>query len=318
MEKISELKRNIQGKARFLAESVADIPSDCLTGKHSQCPLHGGKNDFRFDDKTGLGSWICTCGHGDIFDLVMQSRKCSFSDAMHLISEALNGAPALPALERIDAKVKERDIEKNRRSMEQLWHSAKPLTIGDPAHTYLSRTRRITISQFNCLRFHECAPYKIDETTERHPSLLAAFIKDGQMVQVQRTALTLDGHKAFEKPGDKRLMPGWTLASGGAVRLFEPFDVLGVAEGVETALAAKQLTGIPTWACLTAKLLEKVVVPNTVREVVIFADNDQSQTGQNSAATLALRLTAEDRQVRIMTPNVCGTDFADLVLRGKI
>src|ERR1700759_3910196 len=36
----------------------------------------------------------------------------------------------------------------------------------------------------------------------------------------------------------------------GAVRLAEPKDALGLAEGVEDALAAIQLVGVPCWACL--------------------------------------------------------------------
>src|SRR5438105_7392910 len=36
-----------------------------LTNKHGPCPLCGGKDRFRFDDKDGEGSYICgQCGAG--------------------------------------------------------------------------------------------------------------------------------------------------------------------------------------------------------------------------------------------------------------
>ena len=39
---------------------------------------------------------------------------------------------------------------------------------------------------------------------------------------------------------------------GAAVRLFEPTDTLGLAEGIETAIAAHELFGVPTWAAISA------------------------------------------------------------------
>ena len=35
------------------------------------CPMCGGKDRFRFDDKGGRGTWICSqCGAGDEIELV--------------------------------------------------------------------------------------------------------------------------------------------------------------------------------------------------------------------------------------------------------
>jgi putative DNA primase/helicase len=67
--------------------------------------------------------------------------------------------------------------------------------------------------------------------------------------------------------------------------------VLGVAEGIETALAAYAVARIPVWCCISAGLLECVDVPDSVRHVVIFADLDRSGTGLRSAEVLAERLS---------------------------
>ena len=47
------------------------VPAKALTNRHGPCPVCGGKDRFRFDDKGGRGTWICsTCGAGDGIELV--------------------------------------------------------------------------------------------------------------------------------------------------------------------------------------------------------------------------------------------------------
>jgi putative DNA primase/helicase len=91
-------------------------------------------------------------------------------------------------------------------------------------------------------------------------------------------------------------------------------DTLGIAEGIETALAASQLFHLPVWACLNAGLLQKWEPPKTVKRVVIFADNDPSYAGQAAAYGLAYKLqSAFDVEVR--TPDNPGDDWNDILCR---
>ena len=78
-------------------------------------------------------------------------------------------------------------------------------------------------------------------------------------------------------PGRKGTVGRDQWLGSGAVQLAPPLDgKLGLAEGVETALAATELTGVPCWATLGAKRLHQIDIPAGVREVVIFADNDEA------------------------------------------
>ena len=46
-----------------------------LSGKHCPCPICGGNDRFRFDDKDGRGTFFCShCGAGDGVSLVMSLK----------------------------------------------------------------------------------------------------------------------------------------------------------------------------------------------------------------------------------------------------
>jgi hypothetical protein len=84
--------------------------------------------------------------------------------------------------------------------------------------------------------------------------------------------------------------------NGAAVRLFEATEELAISEGIETGIALHLATGKPVWAGLNAGNLEKLWLPDTVRKVCIYADNDADGdfAGQAFAFALARRLKREE------------------------
>jgi phage/plasmid primase-like uncharacterized protein len=62
-------------------------------GRHVDCPLsHGGKNDFRFFyDAEETGKAICTCGHFDVFQLLMIANDWSFHEMLSQVHNYLYG-----------------------------------------------------------------------------------------------------------------------------------------------------------------------------------------------------------------------------------
>jgi hypothetical protein len=116
-----------------------------------------------------------------------------------------------------------------------------------------------------------------------------------EIIAVQRTELTWDGTKAVSVPR-RTVGP----LRDGAVRIAEATDMLGLAEGVETALAAWQLSKIPCWASLGAGRMHNVRIPDTVRELHIFADDDPA--GRSAAERTSTRHIAEGRCVLTRFP----------------
>ena len=80
--------------------------------------------------------------------------------------------------------------------------------------------------------------------------------------------------------------------SGAAIRLTAVSEVLGIAEGLETALAASELFEVPVWSCVSAQGIESFEPPAGVNEIVIFSDNDANFAGQKAAFARAEILTS--------------------------
>lgn len=75
-----------------------------------------------------------------------------------------------------------------------------------------------------------------------------------------------------------------------------------------------QLASVPCWACLSAGRMHRVTVPAGVRELHIFADNDEAGRAAAERAAYANRFR---RVVLRYPPDGC-KDWNDaLVARGK-
>jgi putative DNA primase/helicase len=143
---------------------------------------------------------------------------------------------------------------------------------------------------------------------DRKSMVVGVQAPDGKIIAIQQTWLTPDGEKA----SPKRLTTG-NLGTG-AVRLGAPARIMGLAEGVETALSAMQMTGGTVGASLGSTRLHSVELPTEVEEVHIFVDNDEpGRTGARRAADIH---TSIGRKVYLRSPpDQCGdwNDFLNLI-----
>jgi putative DNA primase/helicase len=280
------------------------VDSSFLTDKHKPCPVCGGENRFRFDDKDGRGTYFCShCGAGDGFSLLMNLKGWDFRTTAREVEQIVGTVPAGKPAPVFDDEAKIKVLNR-------AWSESSPLLDGDGAMHYLTGRGLHVELPMPVLRLHPGLAYRDGgEVLGRFPALMALVTgPDGKGVTLHRTYLQ-DSRKA-PVPSPKKLMPGKPI-KGAAIRLHPAGDVLGVAEGIETALAARQLFNVPTWSCISAAGIESFIPPKEVRKVIIFGDNDVSGTGQAAAWALAKRLIAAGMPVEVRLPKQIGTDWAD-------
>lgn len=183
-----------------------------------------------------------------------------------------------------------------------LWHAAEPIA-GTLGERYL-RERGISHPLPPSLRFRPDVRYPLAGTIL--PAVIAAVQRpDRTVVAVQATFLTLRGRKA---PVSAPRITTGSLGTG-AVRLAHAAETLGLAEGVENALSAIEMTGTPCWATLGAQRLPRLTLPDIVRRVVIFADRDA--TGELHAGLAATAYSRQGRSVEIKWPPGDAPDWND-------
>jgi len=206
------------------------------------------------------------------------------------------------------------------------WEAAQHITDSNPAGLYLAR-RGLALqgTAHHALRYVPDLEYwDGPRSCGRHPAMLALVTApSGAPVALHRTYLTRGGHKA-QLPIVKKLTGTSGPMAGAAIKLHAPRlhgeelrIALGVAEGIETAIAAEQIAGIPVWPCVSATGLASFSPPAGLQALYVFADNDASGTGQKAAAELAQRAARAGLVVRILTPRETGTDWADWLASNK-
>lgn len=189
----------------------------------------------------------------------------------------------------------------------RLWRAAAALA-DSPAEQYL-RSRGIVQTSPD-LRFHGKTPLGPKGAVRFLPAMLAAVRTDLGVIAVHRTFLDSKTARlaAMERP--KRALGG---LGRGAVRLSSPRGGrLGLAEGVESALSAMQLFGIPCWATLGNERFGLVTIPESVRELHLFVDHDAGGMLAEERAREAYAF--EGRRIVTRCPDRPGEDWNDVLV----
>jgi len=280
-----------RGKWRSILSSFID--DFYLDGNHHSCPLCGGEDRFRFDDKDGSGSYYCNqCGAGTSIHLLSEFLHISYAEAWRKVEAVAGKAVASTPKGEVDYVGR----------IKRILSTVKPIAHGDEVWRYL-QSRGIKNPASNL------GIGKIGELT----TMVGRFAKGNKLAGLHVTFLK-DGKKV---EGKNRQMFGIDqhALAGAAVRLhtLNGTSRLLIAEGVETALSAHQLWGVPCWAAGSATMLAKIEVPDFVTEVIVAGDNDSSFTGQAAAYTLAQRLRRDKKSVIVRLPENADKDWNEII-----
>lgn len=288
------------------------LPEVALSGKHTSCPLCGGVDRFRWDNKEGRGTYFCgQCGAGNGFDLAMKYTDKSFgevaSEIDRIVGNVKADAPARPPM----------TDEQRVRALRSVWADSRPVVKGDLVDKYLSSRGIGEVVYPKALRFS--AALKDGEGGVRPCMIALVGVYGEKPCTLHRTYLRPDGLAKAEMGAPRKLMPG-EIPDGVCVQLSEwTGGPLGIAEGIETAMAASALYEIPVWSAINANLMAKWFPPADCTEVAVFGDNDPKYGGQAAAYALAHKLAVKGVDVTVHIPSVEGQDWADvLALRARL
>jgi putative DNA primase/helicase len=294
------------------------IPENVLRNKHGPCPLCGGKDKFRFDHaQRGKGSFWCnSVKSGDGFALLHHVFGWDFHEARNRVIEAAGLASRSAASAQVSTAIPT--------------SGAQPAVVANPTvRVFALRRERCEVA--NCddvvsylegrglwplpagcsLKAHVTVPYwDGGRQIGRYPAIVADVVDlAGDLVTCHVTYLHAGRKLAGYEP--RKLLSGMTGREGCAVRLMPGAEVLGVAEGVETALSAAILHGIPVWAALNTALLSRFEPPPSVHTLRVYADRDEP----GLTASIRLKEKLEGRmQVNICIPPPPSKDWNDVLM----
>ena len=185
-----------------------------------------------------------------------------------------------------------------------VWSHTEPAE-GTPTEAYLLGVRGITTPLPLMVRHCSYAPMDYEGRFKAPAVVCAVQNRNGNAIGLHITAIKADG--AGKASDDSRRMFG--IVTGGAIQLHPFTEQLAVAEGLETALSFNQLTGIPTWSCLSSSGLAGFDIPPNIKLLTIAADGDQA------GLEAAIRLSKRAREVCDVKLNPApeGCDWNDIL-----
>ncbi|EKS9620066.1 toprim domain-containing protein [Salmonella enterica] len=248
-----------------------------IKNRHQSCPVCGGSDRFRFDDKEGRGTWFCNqCGAGDGLKLVEKVFGVTPSEAAGKVNAVTGNLPPV-APEVIAASEAETDADHKAAAAlaVRLMEKTRPAT----GNAYL------TCKGFPAL---ECLTltvmHKTGGVTFRTGDVVVPLYDDtGVLVNLQ--LINADGLKRTLKGGQVK----------GACHIIEGKKQAGkrlwIAEGYATALTVHHLTGETVMVALSSvNLLSLASLARhkyLACQIVLAADRDLNGDGQSKAAAAA-------------------------------
>lgn len=286
------LREECRGNWKEILSAIG-IPYESLTGKCVPCPVCGGSDRFVFDDKNGEGGWFCRhcggpsgCGGaGNGLKLVQKFLGVDWEVASDRVRQVLGKTRHQKKIEASGSS----DLDKYNR-MSQVWSECVPVGASGLVARYLGNRG---LQHNDRLGFHPSLYWGEDGIHGYAPAMVARVISyDDLLVGIHRTYLDPETGGKANIPKPKKLMQSLPGLMGGAIRLSNIGEdgILGIAEGIETALSASLLNDVPVWSCVSANGIEQFIPPKAVRLLMVFADNDDHAVGQLAAFRLKARL----------------------------
>ncbi|EDT2339708.1 toprim domain-containing protein [Salmonella enterica] len=248
-----------------------------IKNRHQSCPVCGGSDRFRFDDKEGRGTWFCNqCGAGDGLKLVEKVFGVTSSEAAGKVNAVTGSLP--PVAPEVIASVEAETVVDRKAAAAlavRLMEKTRPAT----GNAYLTRKGFPVLECLTLTTMH-----KTGGVTFRAGDVVVPLYDDtGALVNLQ--LINADGLKRTLKGGQVK----------GACHIIEGKKQAGkrlwIAEGYATALTVHHLTGETVMVALSSvnllSLASLARQKSPACQIVLAADRDLNGDGQSKAAAAA-------------------------------
>lgn len=285
-----------------------------------ECPLCSKRRKFRLNRHNDRVSYICVCGNGSVINLVMETQGKDFKTVCDEIDNLIGN----------EFKPEPRKYNENKTlhlpRKEILMNRFTAIhTIKDsPVEQYL-KSRGIRELPQMSVKFSQ-SEYDHAESRSFNCMYAIATTENMDIAYTHKTYLENGGkadvavNKKMEtvnKYNEQCTSCGTEHAANVAVRMFEYGEVLGICEGIESALAAKQLFGFPTWSVLNTSIMKAFKAPRGVTTLIIYADNDKNGAGMAAAFVCGNKNILANNDVEkviIRMTDKPDSDFNDMIL----
>jgi hypothetical protein len=268
--------------------------------------------------------------------LAERDERISPSEKAKIIAEAEEKRKKREA----EAEIKRNENAEKRKKLDDFYQKTLHKTWAEcitptssnakPLHRYL-RSRCIPpaiLNSLNDIMFHPNLPHYLNgEELGSHPAMIA-LIRDrnGDPLTIHRTYLSNDGEKAKLPNGEKakQVLPAPSTKEflGGAIQVMPKGRILGVAEGIETALSVIAARNIPCWPTYSDSMLANLNLDFVDKDdyLLIWADKDRSFAGEKAAKTLEERALEKGIKCKILLPSMNipdgkkGLDWNDVLM----
>ncbi|EPF0938195.1 TPA: toprim domain-containing protein [Klebsiella michiganensis] len=248
-----------------------------IKNRHQACPVCGGADRFRFDDKEGRGTWFCNqCGAGDGLKLVEKVFGVSASEAAGKVNAVTGHLP--PVAPEVMAAA-DAGTEAERKAAVALAVRLLEKTRPATGNAYLTRKG---FAGRECLTL--TASHKTGGVAYRAGDVVVPLY-DGTGALVNIQFINAEGLKRTLKGGQVK----------GACHLIDGQKQAGkrlwIAEGYATALTVHHLTGETVMVALSSvnllSLASLARQKHPACQIILAADRDLNGTGQTKAAAAA-------------------------------
>ena len=342
----SQIVNSPQNWNQIFSTLGLDVPPN--PRRHGPCPVCGGKDRFRFDDRDGSGSWYCAQGEtehrsgknaGDGAALVADFFDIGYREAREKIRE-IDPDGVRIARENRAAPVPPADPDRQR-TIRRLLGESVPLADITPESRPTLRAGKAAVEKYLAGRGLPLllpGEARILVQPDGYDLIIPLIGPEKDFPTLHITALTRDGRK---RPlswtgGSCRYALGplsgaYASLPGADERISvssfpkTPFYLIG--EGLETVLSGRLLSGWPAVFAVNANGVRTFLDdPETVEifrkngaGLAILVDRDTSGTGQKASAALSMKARESGIPVLFLSPpdlvrgGEKGADWADAV-----